>query len=151
MDEFSRQFELRWSDADANGHVRHTVYAELGVEIRMAFLASGGFRWKELERMGIGPVLLREELDYLRELSLGDRVRVDLEVTASSPDGAKWRMRHRVFDPAGELAARVTVAFGWLDLAARRLAVPADPFVAHLRTAPRAADHEELPPLKRRG
>ena len=28
----AREFRLRWSDASANGHVRHTVYPELGAE-----------------------------------------------------------------------------------------------------------------------
>ena len=93
MEGFSREFGLRWSDADANGHVRHTVYSELAVELRMAFLQAAGFGWKELAATGIGPVLLREELEYLREIGLGERVRVDLEIAGTSPDGGRWRIR----------------------------------------------------------
>jgi acyl-CoA thioester hydrolase len=149
MDEFSQEFTLRWSDADANGHVRHTVYAELAVESRMAFLAAGGWGWRQLAEAGIGPVLLREELEYLREISLGERVRVDLELAAASPDGARWRFRHRLFKAGGEQAARVTVTGGWIDLAARRLAPPPDGLRDHFAAAPRAADFEELRALRR--
>ena len=145
--EFSREFSLRWSDADANGHLRHTVYSELAVETRMAFLAAGGFGWKELSAAGIGPVLLREELEYLREIGLGEAVRVDLQLAAASPDGARWRFRHGIFKASGEVAARVTVTGGWIDLAARKLALPPEPLRAHFAAAPRADDFEELRPL----
>jgi acyl-CoA thioester hydrolase len=149
MTEFSREFTLRWSDADANGHVRHTVYSELGVEARMAFLAEGGFGWKELAAAGVGPVLLREELEYRREIGVGERVRVDLRVSGASPDGARWRFRHDVWKPDGERAARVTVTGGWIDLAARRLTLPPDALRALFAAAPRSDDFEELKPLRR--
>ena len=149
MGEFSREFTMRWSDADANGHVRHTVYAELAVEARMAFLAEAGFGWMELSQAGIGPVLLREELDYMREIGLGERVRVDLELVGASPDGARWKIRHGVFKATGEQAGRVTVTGGWIDLSSRKLAHPPEPLRTHFATAPRAADFEELRPLRR--
>ena len=149
MAEFAREFTLRWSDADANGHVRHTVYSEMAVEARMAFLAAAGFGWKELAAAGVGPVLLREELEYLREIGLGERIQVDLLLAAVSPDGARWRIRHRIRRADGELAARVTVSGGWIDLAARRLAAPPEGLRAHFAAAPRTEDFEELRPLRR--
>ena len=148
---FSRTFQLRWSDADANGHVRHTVYPELGAEIRLAWLAEGGFDWRRFEASGIGPVLLREEIDYLREVSLGEPVAVDLEALALSADGGRWKLRHTILKADGEAAARVVVLGGWLDLARRKLAVAPDALLAILRDAPRAAGFEELPPLRRKG
>lgn len=149
MGEFSREFTLRWSDADANGHVRHTVYAELAVEARMAFLQEAGYGWTELSQAGIGPILLREELDYLREIGLGERVRVDLEMAGASPDGARWRIRHGIYKAGGEQAGRVTVTGGWIDLVARRLVHPPEPLRAHFESAPRASDFEVLRPLRR--
>jgi acyl-CoA thioester hydrolase len=148
---FSRTFKLRWSDADANGHVRHTVYPELGAEVRLAWLAEGGFDWRRFREAGLGPVLLREEIDYLREVRLGEEVTVDLEALGISPDGGRWRLRHQVRTIGGELAARVVVSGGWLDLDARRLAVAPAALLVVLRGAPRAAEYEELPPLRRRG
>jgi acyl-CoA thioester hydrolase len=149
LEQFTREFALRWSDADANGHVRHTVYAELAVESRLAYLAAGGFGWRALEAAGIGPVLLREELEYLREMSLGESVRVDLTLAGASPDGARWRFRHRLHKADGELAGRVTVTGGWIDLGSRRLAVPPAALRDHFAHAPRDEDFEELKPLRR--
>jgi acyl-CoA thioester hydrolase len=147
---FTREFQVRWSDGDANGHVRHTVYPELGVEVRLAWLADAGFGWKRFEESGLGPVLLREEIEYLREVDLGERVTVDLEVLALSPEGGRWKFRHTIRKPSGEAAARVVASGGWLDLARRKLVAAPELLLAVLRGAPRAVEFEELPPLRRK-
>jgi acyl-CoA thioester hydrolase len=149
MDAYSRELALRWSDADANGHVRHTVYAELAVEARMAFLREAGFGWDRLEASGIGPVLLREELEYRRELRIDEVVRVDLRVAGSSPDGGRWRFRHEITKADGELAAIVTVTGGWIDLRTRRLTHPPPELLAHMAAAPRTDDFEVMKRLRR--
>jgi len=149
MGKFSRKFELRWSDADANGHIRHTVYAELGAEVRMAFLREAGFDWKAFTAAGIGPVLLREELQYFREIALGEDVVIDVVAAALSPDGARWILRHEVQKDGGERAGRVVVTGGWIDLAARRLTVPPEALTRHMASLERADDFRELPPLGR--
>jgi acyl-CoA thioester hydrolase len=147
---FAREFAIRWSDADANGHVRHTVYPELAVEVRLAWLSGGGFDWKWFEAQRLGPVLLREEIDYLHEVPLGARIEVDLETLAASPDGGRWKFRHTFTKESGEVTARVVVVGGWLDLEKRKLAVAPGGLAAYFRAAPRAAEFEELPPLRRK-
>jgi acyl-CoA thioester hydrolase len=146
---YSKTYEVRWSEVDANGHVRHSVYSELGAEVRIAWLQDGGFPWKRFEDLGLGPVLLREELEYRRELGLGERVLIDVQAVGLSPDGARWKLRHDLVKEDGELAGRVTVLGGWLDLATRRLVVPPEPLAEVVRAAARTPEFEELPPLKR--
>jgi acyl-CoA thioester hydrolase len=148
---YSREFLIRWSDGDANGHVRHTVYPELAAEVRFSWLAEAGFPWRWFEERQLGPVLLREEVDYLREVPLSARVRVDIEALGVSPDGARWKLRHTFHKESGEVAARVVVLGGWLDLARRRLTVPPPELAAQFRAVPRAGEFEDLPPLERRG
>jgi acyl-CoA thioester hydrolase len=148
---YTRQFGVRWSDADANGHVRHTVYPELGAEVRLAWLAEGDWDWKRFERERIGPVLLREEIDYRREVGLNGSVRIDLEAVGLSPEGGRWKMRHTVTREDGEVAARILVLGGWIDLEARKLVAAPPELLALLLAAPRAADFAELPPLRRAG
>jgi acyl-CoA thioester hydrolase len=147
---FSCEFVIRWSDADANGHVRHTVYPELGVEVRLAWLAAGGFSWTWFQQRRLGPVLRREEIDYLKELPLGAIVRVDLAALGTSPDGARWRLLHTFYKQSGEVAARVVAAGGWLDVEKRRLAAPPAELAAYFSAAPRADGYEELPALRPR-
>ncbi len=147
---YSKSFEVRWADVDLNGHMRNTAYSEYGTDVRVSFFGLRGFSWERFREMGLGPVLLREETEYLRELGLGDRIRVDLEVAGLSPDGARWRVRHGVYRGDGKLAARVTVHGGFLDLGARKLAAPPEALAGVLHAAVRAEDFEMLPPLRRR-
>ncbi len=146
---FSRTYAVRWSDADANGHVRHTVYPELGAEVRLAWLADGGWDWRRLEQERIGPVLLREEIDYRREVGLNGTVTIDVEAVGLSPDGGRWKLRHTVRKEDGEVAAQVLVLGGWLDLDARKLVAAPPALRELLLAAPRAADYADLPPLRR--
>jgi acyl-CoA thioester hydrolase len=148
---YSRTYRLRWADADANGHVRHSAYGELGAQSRYDWLADDGMSWERIEAMGIGVVLLREELDYLRELRMRYEVRIDLELLAMSPDGGRWKLRQHVYAEEGApVAARMVVLGGWLDLTTRRLVVAPAPLLELLRRSPRASDFEELPPLRHR-
>ena len=145
-----RSFEIRWSDVDANGHVRHTVYPELRAEVRLGWLKDGGFGWERFAAEGLGPVLLREEIDYRREVGLGERVELDLLAVGLSPDGGRWRLRHAVRRAGGELAAEVLVYGGWIALDTRRLAPAPPALLALLQAAPRAGDYADLPPLRGR-
>ena len=47
----------------------------------------------------------------------GETVIQDLRLAGATPDGRKWRMRHRILR-SGELAATVEVDGAWLDLSA---------------------------------
>jgi acyl-CoA thioester hydrolase len=144
-----RTFDLRWADADANGHARHTVYPELGAEARMAWLQEAGFGWERFVRAGLGPVLLREEIDYRREVGLGARVTMDLEALGLSPEGGRWKLRHTLRLEGGEVAARVVALGGWIHLEERRLVVPPGSLAEVMRSAARADDYADLPPLRR--
>jgi len=121
--DFSVPIEVRWSDLDPNGHVRHSVYYDWGAMVRLTYLERHGVGVAWMGRNAIGPVLFREEARFMRELRFGDQLRMDLRLSAASPDGRKWQMRHRLFR-GGELAATLEIDGAWLDLRARKVAVP---------------------------
>lgn len=118
------EFQVMWAHLDINGHVRHTVYAEWAGEARHRALAEAGVRAGQMEELGVGPVLIREEARYLREVRALDRVRVVTKLAGVSEDESRWRMKHEIFRSDGELAARITVEGTWLDLETRRPTVP---------------------------
>jgi acyl-CoA thioester hydrolase len=147
VEHFSRTFVVRWADCDANGHLRNTCYSEYAIEVRMAFLAEHGLGLADFRRLGFGPVLLREEIDYLRECHMGEQLRVDLKLLGESADQARFKMLHEVSRPDGKVAARLVVHAGWMDMRTRRLAPPPEELQRQWGQVERAEPFELLPPL----
>jgi acyl-CoA thioester hydrolase len=145
---YTKIFMVRWADCDVNGHMRNTAYSEYGIDARIGYLAEHGFPYPKFEEIGFGPVILREEIDYLRELKLGDTVEVDFSVHGLSPDGGRFKMGHEFWRPGGKQAARIVLTGGWLDLKLRKLRPPPPELREALQNAPRAQGFEELPNLR---
>jgi acyl-CoA thioester hydrolase len=151
VERYARTFTVRWADCDANGHVRNTCYSELAIEVRMAFLTEHGFGFGELVRHGVGPVLLREEIDYLRECHLGEALKVDFTSLGLSEDGTRFKLGHDVWKPDGRQAARLVIHGGWMDMKARRLAPPPPALRQIMEQVERAEGFETLRSVGGRG
>jgi acyl-CoA thioester hydrolase len=150
MDEpFSRMLHARWGDMDFNGHMRNTAYLDAAADVRMMYFAAEGFPIGELQRRRMGPVILRDELEYFREIHLLEPVRVTLAAAGASEDLSHFLLVDELFREGGELAARVTSRGGWLDLRTRRFAAPPADHAAALRRMPRTEGFELLPTLVR--
>jgi acyl-CoA thioester hydrolase len=141
--DFSMPIEVRWADLDPNGHVRHSVYYDWGAMVRLTYLEHHGVGVTWMGRTGIGPVLFREEARFMRELRFGDQLRMDLQLAAATPEGRKWKMRHRIFR-AGELAATLEVDGAWLDLRARKVTVPPAEMTKAFEALGRSEDFQVL-------
>jgi acyl-CoA thioester hydrolase len=150
MARFAKTFTVRWADCDVNGHMRNTAYSDYGLDVRMAWLAERGFPFERFVASRMGPVILHETLDYLREVRLQDAIEVDLAVRGLSPDGARFEFEHDIWLRGHKKAARVVLAGGWMDLDLRKLRVPPEDLQRILRDAPRAGRFEEMKPLPRR-
>lgn len=74
---FEARFQVAWAQLDANGHMANTAYLDVAVDVRFMYFASRGFPPAEWARLGIGPVVRRDEVDYRRELRLLDSYSVN--------------------------------------------------------------------------
>ncbi len=136
---------VRWSDLDGNNHMANTAFLDVCVDVRLGFFEQQGFPRSELARLGFGPVVRRDEVDYLRELRLGQQYLVDLELAGCSDDGSRFALRNTFWLADGTTVATVTSHGGWLDLQARRLVAPPEGLLQVLRAMPRTADFTNLP------
>jgi acyl-CoA thioester hydrolase len=134
-----------WGDMDFNAHMRNTAYLDKSADARMLFFAANGFTNADFRRARIGPVIMKDELEYYREVALLEQLRVGLELHGMSPDGSRFRLRNPFHKQDGTLSARVTSTGGWLDLEQRKLARPPQELLAVMRLLERTADFEELP------
>ena len=147
---FVRRFVVRWSDADANGHLRNTAFAEFANDTRVALLASFGYPWTRFQSLHLGPVLFREEIEYRREAALGEEVLVDACCAGLAPDASRWSIRHRLWKVDGTEMAVVTVTGSWLDLEARRAVAPPRDLAEAFLSMPRSEPFADLAAIRRR-
>ena len=143
---YSRQFLAGWGSMDFNGHLANTAYLDLAADARMAFFAEHGFPPGEFRRLAIGPVVLKDELEYFHEVGLHETVTVTFAALGLSPDGARFVVENAIW-MAQKCAAIVRSTGGWLDLKARRLVVPPVALREALAAVPRSPEFTELPGL----
>lgn len=116
--------QIRWTDIDANGHVKHSSYYDFAATMRFTFLVEHGLTVEHLREIGIGPVLFREEAIFRREIRFGHAVTIDALVVRARNDYSRWSIRHHLYIGDDTVAGIVNVDGAWIDLKARKLAVP---------------------------
>jgi len=142
---FDTVFVAGWGDMDFNAHLRNTAFLDKAVDLRMMFFAAHGVPMSELARLRIGPVVMRDEVDYFREIRLLEKIRATLAMAGLADDGSRFALRNEFFREDGKPAARLTSTGGWLDLDTRKLIAPPPPLQDAMRAMPRTDDFRVLP------
>ncbi len=141
---FEERFAVRWSDLDANRHVRNTVFSEFATHTRFRLLEAHGFPQARFESLRFGPVMLREEIQYRRELTFGQEATVSVVAAGLSEDGSHWRVQQEVRRGDGKPAAVLRIDGAWIHLDSRKLIAPPGDLLALLAGLPRTGDFEVL-------
>jgi acyl-CoA thioester hydrolase len=144
-DGFSREFTVIWANLDPNRHMRHSAYNDYAAQLRLEFFEAFGFDLTRLMKLGIGPILFREETRFMREVHMGEKITVNIEIHRSRKDGSKWSIRHTITKPNGDVAAFIDVDGAWLDLQQRKTTVPPRAIAEIMINAPRTSDFEWIP------
>src|SRR3954462_14951446 len=140
MTSYSKPMEIRWSDLDPNFHLRHSVYYDMGVYIRMCFLTEHGLNTSVLAQHHLGPILFREECIFKREIHFNDTVSINLVLKQCSQSYSRWTMQHEILKNENIVSAIITVDGAWMDTSKRRLVVPPEIVTPTFELLPRAGD-----------
>jgi acyl-CoA thioester hydrolase len=146
MKPFSIRVRARWADMDQNAHLANSAFLDMAVDARMSFFLETGFPPTEFANRGIGPVVRRDEVDYLREVRLLEELTVTLELAGMSENGSRFRMANDFFKADGRPCVRIRTDGGWLDLAGRRLTLPPPDLLEMMNRISRTDDFVVLPP-----
>ena len=133
-----------WGDMDFNSHMANTAYLDHAADVRMMYFAESGFSAAEMMRLKVGPVIMKDEIEYFREVHLLQEIRVGLSIAGLAPDGSRFIIRNEFTHTGGQRSAVVTSTGGWLDLNARKLTAPPEPLRLALEALPRIAGFVEL-------
>lgn len=87
---------VRYGETDMMGVVYHANYILYFEDAREKYLAELGFPYADLEARGLISPVLHVECDYGESVRYGDKVVVQLAVTALKP--TKVQFRYKVFD-----------------------------------------------------
>jgi acyl-CoA thioester hydrolase len=141
----SKRFLAGWADMDWNSHMANTAYLDKVVDARMLTFAEMGFPREAFARLRVGVVVMKDEIEYRREVKWMEEIDINFLVAGLAPDGSRFKVVNEICRTTGELAARVTSTGGYMDLDARKLVVPPPELLAVYRALPRTEDFTELP------
>ena len=98
----------------------------------------------EFMRLQIGPVILKDEIEYFKEVRLLETLKVNIIQAGLADDGSRFLIRNEFYRADGKLAARVTSSGGWLNLESRKLIVPPDALFKAMQSLPKTEDFQVL-------
>ena len=134
-----------WGDMDSNSHMANTAYLNKVVDARVLALTERGFSLDEWARLRLGVVIMKDELEYKREVRWMEEIDISFALAGLAPDGSRFRVRNEVRRLDGGLAALVTSTGGFMNLDARKLVAPPEAVLAAFRAFPRTEDFVDLP------
>lgn len=129
---YYHKFEVRWSDIDANRHLANSAYVEYCAQTRMAFMNTHNMGLAQLNRWGIGPVILHERYSFFKEIYADQQVFVSLEVSGSSADASIYQFTHQFYLPDGTHCATAEATGVWIDMMLRKSTTPPEEILKSL-------------------
>jgi|TARA_R110000751_G_scaffold304591_1_gene420167 acyl-CoA thioester hydrolase len=122
---YTKQFEVRWNDIDANRHLANSAYINFMSHTRLSFMYENDFGQAEMSKNDLGPVVFYEHMYYFKEVFPGKPITVSLQLKGLSEDGRFFSFLHNFYDSNGINLARCEMMAGWIDLTTRKLrAIP---------------------------
>ncbi len=142
---FEKTFHARWGDMDFNAHMCNTAYLDAAADVRMLYFESCGFSMRRFEELRLGAVVMKDEIEYFKEIRLLEAYRVNLMLAGLSADGSRFKLRNEVYRADGKRAAVVTSWGGWFDQSKRALVAPPTELFEALTAITKSTDFAELP------
>jgi acyl-CoA thioester hydrolase len=143
---FQKKLYAGWGDMDFNSHMKNTAFLDKSGDIRMMYFAENGFSMSEFARLMIGPVVMKDELEYFKEVQLMEEILVDVSLAGLAEDGSRFSIRNTFKRASDErLVAIMTSTGGWLDREKRKLVAPPPALLEVLKRTDRTTDFKTYP------
>lgn len=141
---YLKDFEIRWSDVDANRHLANSAYVNFMSHTRVAYFEEHNFSLSHLAKYNISPVIFYEHIYYFKEAFLGTPIRVGMELAGLSEDGMFFKIIHNIYNDKGENLSHCEVLGAWIDLKTRALAPLPEDYLAEMNKFPKSDDFKVL-------
>ena len=141
---YSKTFEIRWSDIDANRHLANSAYQNFMSHMRMGFLVECGFSQGTLLKLNLGPIVFYEHIYYFKEFLPEDTVIVDVKLKGISEDGMFFSFEHDFYNAKGDNCARCEMMGSWIDMKTRQLSPLPDYLMKPMQALEKTEDFKVL-------
>ncbi len=121
---FETNVRARSYELDAFGHVNHAVFLNYLEGARFDALEVAGFDPATLEERGWGVHVVRVEVDYKREVRLGDRLRIQTRPEQLRNTSMILRQRILLEGQPGETVVEARVVLVWVGEDGRPMRIP---------------------------
>ena len=115
----------RWADIDLNQHMRHSAFADWAAYARTEWLNANGLSILKLLELKMAPIMFEDRTRYFKEILLGERIHIELQLAGADRDGSRWFLRH-IFRRGATTCAVYEAIGAWFSIVTRRV-VPAPP------------------------
>ncbi|MBM9500612.1 acyl-CoA thioesterase [Leptospira sp. 201903071] len=89
----STEITIRWDELDPNQHVNNKNFQGYLDEARMRAMRDWGFSMENLREQGFGPVILSVFLEFKREVSYPEVIRIESDLYLRSPTRALFEQK----------------------------------------------------------
>jgi acyl-CoA thioester hydrolase len=136
---FKSHFQVEWRDVDIMGHMRNTAYAEYASQTRTLYFRNYGHPLEEIIAKGAGPVAVRDEIFYFKELRLLDEFSVSFWLDGMNQRQTRFRYINEFINRQSEVVSMIVTDGIWMDIHARKLIRPAEEIVKAILELPKSA------------
>jgi acyl-CoA thioester hydrolase len=137
-------YDVRWTDIDANRHVRTSAYIDAAAEMRYRFFTEHDLPPEAFNELGVGPVYTSLNANFFREVRLGESLTITYQLSGLSPSGMRWKVQHNFLKNNGKKAVSLSLEGTILNLVSRKPSIPTPEIMRVYQLVPRSQDFEEL-------
>lgn len=134
----------RWGEIDSNGHMRNVAFLDISANSRMEFFIANGYTLTEFFGAGLGPVVLKDEIEYKREVRLGEDLTVTNELAGMSEDSTRFIFRNQFIKANGKIACKISSLVAFFDIATRKTIAPPENLMRAILSLPRSEDFSTI-------
>ncbi len=111
---------------------------------RVEILDRFGFTYDVMHQNHLGPILLREEAIFKKEIRPGDKVSIDLKVLKAKKDFSRFTFQHEIKKNGNVLSAILTVDIAWINTVKRKLTALPEHLQKIFHEVPKAVNFQWL-------
>tara|TARA_R110002073_G_scaffold15207_8_gene60453 strand:- start:6510 stop:6986 length:477 start_codon:yes stop_codon:yes gene_type:complete len=141
---YIKEFEIRWSDLDANLHLGNSTYIDYMSHTRMSFLTDNNLSLDVMRNNNLGPITLYEHIHYFKEIRPRETIIVSLEMSGQSADGLFLMFEYNFYNSEGKNLAFAEILFSWIDIKKRKFGTVSKELLGIIEAFPRSENFKIL-------